>query len=76
MVFQRPVLPRRTALANALYPLTRAGLPMAARLARARGAAPVADCRRGPAGQGAIAAYRIEGESLFFPNAPQPEPTS
>jgi tungstate transport system substrate-binding protein len=29
-----------------------------------------------PAGQGAIASYRIEGEQLFFPNAAQPEPVS
>jgi tungstate transport system substrate-binding protein len=29
-----------------------------------------------PAGQAAIAAYRIEGEQLFFPNAAQPEPVS
>ncbi|NMJ40824.1 extracellular solute-binding protein [Roseomonas sp. JC162] len=29
-----------------------------------------------PAGQAAIAAYRINGEQLFFPNATQPEPTS
>lgn len=27
-----------------------------------------------PAGQGAIAAYRIDGEQLFFPNAAQDEP--
>jgi tungstate transport system substrate-binding protein len=29
-----------------------------------------------PAGQGAIASYRINGEQLFFPNATQTEPTS
>jgi tungstate transport system substrate-binding protein len=29
-----------------------------------------------PAGQQAIAGYRIGGEQLFFPNAAQPEPTS
>lgn len=29
-----------------------------------------------PAGQAAIAAYRIDGEPLFFPNATQPEPVS
>jgi tungstate transport system substrate-binding protein len=29
-----------------------------------------------PAGQEAIASYRIGGEQLFFPNARQPEPTS
>ncbi len=29
-----------------------------------------------PAGQAAIASYRINGEQLFFPNAAQPEPTS
>jgi tungstate transport system substrate-binding protein len=29
-----------------------------------------------PAGQAAIASYRIEGEQLFFPNATQPEPVS
>ena len=29
-----------------------------------------------PAGQAAIAGYRINGEQLFFPNATQPEPTS
>ena len=29
-----------------------------------------------PAGQQAIASYRIGGEQLFFPNAAQPEPTS
>jgi len=29
-----------------------------------------------PAGQGAIASYKINGEQLFFPNAAQPEPTS
>ncbi len=29
-----------------------------------------------PAGQAAIAAYKINGEQLFFPNAAQPEPTS
>jgi tungstate transport system substrate-binding protein len=29
-----------------------------------------------PAGQDAIASYRINGEQLFFPNARQPEPVS
>ena len=29
-----------------------------------------------PAGQAAIAGYRIHGEQLFFPNATQPEPVS
>ncbi|MBR0674052.1 substrate-binding domain-containing protein [Neoroseomonas soli] len=29
-----------------------------------------------PAGQEAIASYRINGEQLFFPNAQRPEPTS
>jgi tungstate transport system substrate-binding protein len=29
-----------------------------------------------PAGQEAIASYRINGEQLFFPNAARPEPTS
>ncbi|UPY37831.1 substrate-binding domain-containing protein [Sediminicoccus sp. KRV36] len=29
-----------------------------------------------PAGQAAIAGYRIHGEQLFFPNAAQPEPVS
>jgi len=29
-----------------------------------------------PAGQAAIADYKINGEQLFFPNATQPEPTS
>ena len=29
-----------------------------------------------PAGQEAIASYRIGGEQLFFPNAAQPEPVS
>lgn len=29
-----------------------------------------------PAGQSAIAAYRINGEQLFFPNADKPEPVS
>ncbi len=29
-----------------------------------------------PTGQRAIASYQINGEQLFFPNAPQPEPTS
>jgi tungstate transport system substrate-binding protein len=29
-----------------------------------------------PAGQAAIAGYKINGEQLFFPNAAQPEPTS
>jgi tungstate transport system substrate-binding protein len=29
-----------------------------------------------PAGQAAIASYRIDGEPLFFPNAAQPEPTT
>jgi tungstate transport system substrate-binding protein len=29
-----------------------------------------------PAGQQAIAGYKINGEQLFFPNAAQPEPTS
>lgn len=29
-----------------------------------------------PAGQQAIASYKINGEQLFFPNAAQPEPTS
>jgi tungstate transport system substrate-binding protein len=29
-----------------------------------------------PAGQAAIAAYKINGEQLFFPNATQPEPVS
>jgi tungstate transport system ATP-binding protein len=36
MVFQRPVMLRRSALANAAYPLKLAGLPRAERLARAR----------------------------------------
>jgi tungstate transport system ATP-binding protein len=36
MVFQRPVLLRRSVLANALYPLRLAGVPRAAREARAR----------------------------------------
>jgi tungstate transport system substrate-binding protein len=41
-----------------------------------------ADARRfvdwlvSPAGQGAIAGYRINGEQLFFPNAGRPEPVS
>jgi tungstate transport system ATP-binding protein len=38
MVFQRPVLLRRSVLANALYPLKLAGLPAAEREARARAA--------------------------------------
>jgi tungstate transport system ATP-binding protein len=38
MVFQRPVLLRRSVLANAAYPLTLAGLPAAEREARARAA--------------------------------------
>jgi tungstate transport system ATP-binding protein len=38
MVFQRPVLLRRTVLANALYPLALAGVPAAEREARARAA--------------------------------------
>jgi tungstate transport system ATP-binding protein len=38
MVFQRPVMLRRSALANAAYPLKLAGLPRAERLARARAA--------------------------------------
>jgi tungstate transport system substrate-binding protein len=29
-----------------------------------------------PAGQAAIASYRIKGEQLFFPNADKPEPVS
>jgi tungstate transport system substrate-binding protein len=29
-----------------------------------------------PAGQAAIAGYKINGEQLFFPNATRPEPTS
>ena len=29
-----------------------------------------------PAGQAAIASYKINGEQLFFPNAGQPEPGS
>jgi tungstate transport system substrate-binding protein len=29
-----------------------------------------------PAGQAAIASYRINGEQLFFPNADKPEPVS
>ena len=29
-----------------------------------------------PAGQAAIAGYRINGEQLFFPNADRPEPMS
>ena len=29
-----------------------------------------------PAGQRAVASYRINGEQLFFPNATQAEPTS
>ncbi len=36
MVFQRPVMLRRSVLANAAYPLKLAGLPRAERLARAR----------------------------------------
>ena len=36
MVFQRPVLLRRSALANVLYPLRLAGVPRAERAARAR----------------------------------------
>jgi tungstate transport system substrate-binding protein len=28
-----------------------------------------------PAGQTAIAGYKLGGETLFFPNATQPEPT-
>jgi tungstate transport system substrate-binding protein len=42
----------------------------------------VADARRfvawlvSPAGQAAIAGYRINGEQLFFPNADRPEPVS
>ena len=41
-----------------------------------------ADARRfvewivSPAGQGAVAGYRINGEQLFFPNADRPEPVS
>jgi tungstate transport system substrate-binding protein len=41
-----------------------------------------ADARRfvewlvSPAGQGAIASYKINGEQLFFPNADRPEPVS
>jgi tungstate transport system ATP-binding protein len=38
MVFQRPVLLRRSVLANAIYPLKLAGLPAALREARARAA--------------------------------------
>jgi len=38
MVFQRPVLLRRSVLANAAYPLALAGLPRAERFARARAA--------------------------------------
>jgi tungstate transport system ATP-binding protein len=38
MVFQRPVMLRRSVLANALYPLKLAGLPRAEREARARAA--------------------------------------
>jgi tungstate transport system ATP-binding protein len=38
MVFQRPVMLRRSVLANAAYPLKLAGLPRAERLARARAA--------------------------------------
>jgi len=38
MVFQRPVMLRRSALANVAYPLKLAGLPRAERLARARAA--------------------------------------
>jgi tungstate transport system ATP-binding protein len=38
MVFQRPVMLRRSALANAAYPLKLAGLPRAERLSRARAA--------------------------------------
>ena len=38
MVFQRPVMLRRSALANAAYPLKLAGLPRAERSARARAA--------------------------------------
>ena len=34
------------------------------------------DWLRGPAGQAAIAGYRIGGEPLFFPNAEKPEPAS
>ncbi|MBX6375511.1 MAG: ATP-binding cassette domain-containing protein [Acetobacteraceae bacterium] len=36
MVFQRPVMLRRSALANVVYPLALAGLPRAGRAARAR----------------------------------------
>jgi tungstate transport system ATP-binding protein len=38
MVFQRPVMLRRSVLANAAYPLKLAGLPRAERLRRARAA--------------------------------------
>jgi tungstate transport system ATP-binding protein len=38
MVFQRPVMLRRSVLANAAYPLKLAGLPRAERLQRARAA--------------------------------------
>ncbi|MFN3450247.1 MAG: ATP-binding cassette domain-containing protein [Roseococcus sp.] len=38
MVFQRPVLLRRSVLANVVYPLALAGAPRAGRLARARAA--------------------------------------
>ena len=44
--------------------------------------AKAADARRfvewlvSPAGQAAIAGYKINGEQLFFPNAERPEPES
>ena len=54
MVFQRPVMLRRTALANLEYPLALAGLPRAAR--RARAAAALEAGRPGGAGRPAGAA--------------------
>jgi tungstate transport system ATP-binding protein len=57
MVFQRPVMLRRSVLANAAYPLKLAGLPRAERLARARAAL----ARVGLDGMADRAARRLSG---------------
>jgi hypothetical protein len=59
-----------------------AEVPAAARQSSLRLAVVLIDGQRfidwivSPAGQAAIASYRINGEQLFFPNARQPEPVS
>ena len=46
--------------------------PVACPNVRAEAAQRFADWMTGPEGQAAIAAYRVDGQQLFFPNAPKP----